>query len=88
MRSYYFTFGCGTEHPFKGGWIIVKAKNKANAKKTFSLYFPDKSESGENNYAMMYSEDEFKCTQMYENGNHGKRCHGIIEFKQLKQKAV
>lgn len=83
MRSYYFTFGCNAKHLFKGGWIIIKAKNKKNAEKVFGLYFSDKS-----GYAMIYSEKEFKRTQMYLNGNYGKRCHGIIGFKKFKQKAV
>lgn len=88
MRSYYFTFGCNAKHLFEGGWIIIKAKNKENAQKLFELYFPDKSDLNECKYSMVYSEKEFKRTQMYANGNYGKRCHGIIEFKKFKQKAV
>lgn len=86
MKSYYFTFGCNAKHPFKGGWIIIKAKNKKNAEKVFGLYFSDKSDFGECKYSMIYSENEFKRTQMYLNGNYGKRCHGIIEFKRFKAK--
>jgi len=88
MRSYYFTFGYGAGHPFNGGWIIVKSQNIEIAQRIYQLYFPDKSDSNELNCSMIYTENEFKRTQMYKNGNYGKRCHGIIEYKQFKQKAV
>ena len=86
MRSYYFTFGNDSSQPFYGGWIIVKAKNMECAEEIFKLYFPCAKNDETVNCAFVYSEWEFKKTKMYSSDNFGKRCHGIIGFKALKNK--
>lgn len=85
MRNFYFTFGTDKNQPFRGGWVIVKARSMNDACEVFRRYFPDKIEDTYN-CADIYSEKSFKCTEMYRSGNFGKRCHGIICFKALKNK--
>lgn len=86
MRNYYFTFGTLKSHPFHGGWIIVKARSLEKAKSIFNLFFSDETDTQTCNCAFIYTEKEFMNTQMYENGNFGRRCHGIISFKAFKNK--
>ena len=86
MKCYYFTFGTDKNHPFKGGWVIVKARSMKDAEVIFHLTFPNSSDCKQSNFAFSYSESAFKNTVMYKNGNFGVRCHGIISFKALKQK--
>lgn len=87
MKNYYFTFGENdVNQPFRGGWVIVKAVSIGAAMRIFNEYFSNHRESQMCNYAIVYNESEFKKTQMYKNGNFGRRCHGIIGFKALKNK--
>lgn len=84
MKNYYFTFGTSETYPFKGGWIIVKAKNMSDAGVIFKTYFPNPENPNYCNCAETYPERIFKKTQMYKIGNFNSRCHGIIGFKSLK----
>lgn len=86
MKNYYFTFGNDKNQPFRGGWVIVKAVSQNAAIKVFNVYFPNRKNSQICNCAIVYNESEFKKTQMYKSGNFGRRCHGIIGFKALKNK--
>ena len=71
---------------FYGGWIIVKARNLRSAIEIFKMYFPNRENPMLCNCSIVYTEKDFKDTQMYISGNFGKRCHGIIGFKALKNK--
>lgn len=86
MKSYYFTFGADKNYPFKGGWVIVKARSMKDAEAIFSIVFPNSSDDKRRSFAFSYSESAFKNTAMYKNDNLGVRCHGIISFKAFKQK--
>ena len=50
------------------------------------MYFPNRENPMICNCSIVYTEKDFKDTQMYISGNFGKRCHGIIGFKALKNK--
>ena len=77
INNFYFTFGTDEAFPFQGGWVIVKAPDMMTARQIFMLYFP--SVSGYLNCAFVYSEEEFKKTKMYKDGeNMGAGCHMII----------
>lgn len=87
MNNYYFTFGSNdANQPFRGGWVIVKAVSQIAAITIFNTYFPNRKNPQICNCAVIYTENEFVRTQMYQKGNFGRRCHGIIGFKALKNK--
>lgn len=67
---YYVTFG--SDGYFNGGWVEVDADTYSEAYELF-----DKAYST-NAYCSIYSEEQFKGTNMYKNGNLGARCHEKI----------
>lgn len=76
QNRFYFTYG--TEgHPFRGGWTIVVAKDRAEACRLFRAIHPDKVE-GILNCCAVYTSDEFKRTSMYSKGNFGATDQEII----------
>lgn len=76
MNRYFFTYGLWG-HPFSGGWTEVLAPNERLACEAFRYHHPDKSE-GLLNCSSAYTEENFKKTEMYEDGNFGARCHELI----------
>ena len=68
MKRYYFTFG--SEGAESGGWLVIEADNLADAQEKFiTFYGPKAYRDGCLNYCSAYTEDEFKQTSMYKNGN-------------------
>lgn len=75
MQKFYFTFGSSPTFPFENGWITINADCKSDACKYFTELYPNPKDKDIINCAFIYSEDEFKETIMYENGNLGAGCH-------------
>lgn len=63
MPKFYFTYGYGDEHPFRGGWTEVIAPDHSIACKLFQIFHYKF-----NNYYLdcdhVYSEEEFGLTNM------------------------
>lgn len=78
MEKFYFTYGTSGQ-PFVGGWTEVEAPNRKFACDTFRWFHPDKIQ-GILNCSSVYTEQEFKLTQMYAEGNFDKRCHEVIKL--------
>lgn len=70
MEDFYITFG-SEDHIFKGGWIVVKATSKKEAlEKLIKKYEPEMNpEKPWSNVASIYTEKEFKRTNMSRYGN-------------------
>jgi len=79
-QTYYFTYGV-EGHDYYGGWTEVVAESKDAAIKAFSVYHPLKD--GFVPCGWIYTEEEFKKTTMYENGNFGFRCYEKIELRRF-----
>lgn len=79
INDYYFTFGNNNTQPFKGGWLIVRARSVGEAHKKFAIKYPaiDKIYS----YSFFYKEEDFIKSGMMSKGNLGFFCHEIIEWK-------
>lgn len=78
-QAFYFTYAANN-NPFYGGWTKVYAPNLRIACEVFSLYHPAKHENLLN-CADVYSENEFKATDMYKNNqNLGFGCHEVINI--------
>ena len=75
MSKFYFTYG-SEGHPFYGGWTEVIAPNETIARSTFSLIH--QSDNGFLPCSSVYSEEDFRKTSMYLNGNRGCFCHEHI----------
>lgn len=76
MPKFYFTYGTEGQ-PFRGGWTEVEAANGHAACAAFQAYHPDKTE-GFLNCSSVYTEEQFKFTEMFTTGNFGFRCHETI----------
>jgi len=76
---YYFTYGADDNQPFHGGWTEVNALDIETACEVFSLLHPMRE--GYIHCASIYTEQQFKATDMYVNGNFGHRCHERIFFR-------
>lgn len=72
MKRFYFTYGSEGQ-PFCGGWTEVIAPDFDTAIALFRAYHPD-LQDGIMNCAGVYSEERFRKTSMFANGNFGKRC--------------
>lgn len=79
MAKFYFTHGTDGQ-PFIGGWTEVEAYNGHAACAAFRAYHPDKT-SGLLNCSSVYSEEQFKHTEMFAMGNFGSRCHETITLR-------
>lgn len=76
-KTFYFTYGI-EEQPYVGGWTEIVAEDLATACAAFRAYHPDRT-PGLLNCAIVYDEENFKKTCMYENGsNLGATCHERI----------
>lgn len=76
MNRFYFTYGSGGQ-PFHGGWTEVVAPNMKTACGAFQAFHPNVYKDCLN-CCCVYTEEDFKKTCMYENGNLGSRCHEVI----------
>lgn len=77
MNKFYFTFGSDECFPYQYGWVEVMADDLSQAVDKFNNRFGVRIE-GVINCAFFYTEQEFKRTSMFVNGNGGIRCHEII----------
>ncbi|MBQ8624297.1 MAG: hypothetical protein IJ424_08035 [Oscillospiraceae bacterium] len=78
LKEFYFTYGTHGQ-PYSGGWTVVLAGNLKQAVAVFRIIHPDKDE-GLINCADFYSEEKFKETEMYKQGNFGAFCHERISL--------
>ena len=70
MQKYYFTYGTAEHFPFKGGWSVIEGElTEIQARKIFRTIHPDIHENVLN-CAFVYTEDEFKNTEMWKNGDN------------------
>ena len=76
LSNFYFTYGTDEYYPFYGGWTKIAAPSKNIALDYFVAIHPNNGNCL--NCACYYTEDEFKRTSMYENGNLGAREHEYI----------
>lgn len=79
MPKFYFTYGTEGQ-PFFGGWTEVEAPDKPTAHFIFRAFHPDRRK-GLLNCGSIYTEEQFKRTTMYANGNFGHRCHETITLQ-------
>ena len=82
MNKYYFTFGSAGQL-YIGGWIIIHARDYAEACHKFVAYYDKRSyvtsyKSGRLNFSFWYIESDFLSTGMAEKGNAGAFCHNEI----------
>lgn len=69
MEKFYFTHG--SDSKYGGGWTVVEAENIEQAVELYRMLHPDKN--GYLDCCTYYWEIRFKDTDMYKNGNFGKR---------------
>lgn len=88
MKRFYFTYG-SEGYDFVGGWteVTVDAPDTYNvegvAVDAFDTMHPRLDTPEDDPFircAGIYTEEEFKKTSMYENGNLGHRCHEQISY--------
>lgn len=79
MAKFYFTYGTEGQ-PFVGGWTEIEAPNVNVACAAFRVYHPDKIE-GLLNCSSVYTEEQFKSTEMFATGTFGFRCHETITLR-------
>ena len=77
MAKFYFTYGTSRQFPYCGGWTEVEAKSEREAICAFRAYHPDQSPHCLN-CSDYYTEERFKRTSMYHEGNRGAYCHERI----------
>ncbi len=83
MTNYYFTYGSEGQ-PFCGGWTEITAPDMRTACEFFRFIHPDKIE-GYLNCCSVYSEENFKKSEMYTKGNFGIFCREkyIIQIQKI-----
>ncbi len=80
MPKFYFTYGTSGQ-PFHGGWTEVEAPDMKAACDAFRIFHPDETK-GILNCASIYSEEQFKHTQMAgPEGNFHQGCHETITLR-------
>lgn len=72
MSKFYFVLS-GKNSSYQGGWSEVTAPDLHVATAGFRAYHPDRV-PGITDCASIYGQEEFEKTEMYTNGNLGKRC--------------
>ena len=77
MAKWYFTFGYNDG----GGWAEVSADDMEKAVSIFNLYHPMRD--GRVACCAWYSADQFEKTNMFLNGNYGKRAVEHIILNQF-----
>jgi len=78
LKKYYFTFGADEKFPYRGGWVEVYAKSLKHAKMFFQENYPNRKNYDCLNCADYYTEEAFKDTNMFNQGNLGKGCQDVI----------
>lgn len=78
-KKLYFTYGTSERMPFKGGWSIVEGETYEQCLALYKLVHkqPDPDCI---NCAFIYTEEEFKETIMYKEGNLGHKTWEIIRL--------
>lgn len=74
---FYFTYGTDDSMPYRKGWTEVNAPDENTAVTVFRAFHPDRN-PGCVNCSSIYSEEEFKKTQMFKEGNFHVFCHESI----------
>lgn len=78
MAKFYFTYGCGDEQPYVGGWTEVDAPSETAAISAFRAYHPSRAD-GFVNCAGIYTEAAFAKSKMGRTGeNFGVGCREQI----------
>ena len=75
--KFYFTYGAHGQ-AYEGGWTEVVAPDIRTAFKLFEALHPINEETGLYPYSDHYTEESFRKTSMYKNGNFGKFCNERI----------
>lgn len=79
MKTTYFTYGTDEKYPYHGGWTRVVTDENVNPVEIFKQYHPNRVGSPFVNCAVIYSEEEFKKTEMYKDkDNLGFSEHEVI----------
>ena len=79
-RNFFFTYGSEGQ-PFRGGWTVISAPDRATACAIFRLFHPDKVD-GLLNCCKVYTDDDFFETSMFRYGNLGARLQERITVQQ------
>ena len=59
-KRFYYTFGTDPRYPYKGGYVVIEAKDEDQADKVFRAYYPDRNPDLPClNCAFVYPEEEF-----------------------------
>lgn len=75
-------FTHGKDSKYKGGWTTVNAESYDQAIEIYRIFHPDKKAPFVD-CCCVYSEDAFKDTWSYVNGNFGKRCVERIQLTHM-----
>ena len=79
MSIFYFTYGSDERFPYQGGWTEVEAPTLKDACDLFRLVHPWRDPTVPiGNYSDVYTEEEFRETDMPLYGNRGAYCHERI----------
>ena len=78
-KRLYFTYGTSEKMPFKGGWSIAEGKSYEECLALYKLVHPQEDPDCIC-CAFMYTEEEFKKTIMYKEGNLGHKTWEIIRL--------
>ena len=78
-----FTYGNADIYPYKGGWTEIIAPTTRLCIDIFRAYHPDRT-PGILNCADYYSFSDFRDTEMYRDGNFGKRRHEKITVMRMR----
>lgn len=79
FSKFYFTYGTSEYMDFQGGWTEVIAKDENSAVNIFKAYHPNPNDEFLINCASVYTEEQFKRTNMYKiNDNLGAACQETI----------
>lgn len=70
IKNFYFTYGTSESYPFQGGWTKIEAFNRECAIQIFKALHPNIHE-GIINCCDMYTEEEFRQSEMWSKGNLG-----------------
>ena len=75
--KFYYTFGTGSQFPYRGGWVEVNASDRNEADKKFRAYYPDYND-GILNCSSIFEENNPTVIEMLQKGNLGSFCHRVI----------
>lgn len=77
LNRYYFTFDVGHNLPFRGGYVLVLARDINSAARIFNEYHPCDTPD-EVNCSEYYSAEQFQEKYMQRNGEYKGVCHEVI----------